>query len=58
MEKLEEYDRNGVPNIWVIDPRLRKMSIYTTGDLHEVRTAVIATTGQEISLTCDEIFQD
>ena len=27
MEKLEEYARKGVPNIWVIDPRLRTMSV-------------------------------
>ena len=25
MEKLEEYDVKGVPNIWLIDPRLRKI---------------------------------
>src|SRR5436305_10784389 len=43
MEKLEEYDRNGVPNIWLIDPRLRKMSVYSDGDLREIRGEVIAT---------------
>src|SRR5436190_21345832 len=43
IEKLEEYEGKGVPNIWLIDPRLRKMSIYSNGDLHEVRTDLIAT---------------
>src|SRR5262249_4991142 len=33
MEKLEEYDRKGVANIWMIDPRLRKMWVYSTGVL-------------------------
>src|SRR5947208_6084731 len=29
MEKLEEYDRKDVPNIWLIDPRLRKLAVYS-----------------------------
>ncbi len=59
MEKLEEYERKGVPNIWVIDPRLRKMSVYAAGALNEVRADRIATTGEpSLELTRDEIFQD
>ena len=53
MEKLAEYDEKGVPNIWVIDPRLRKISVYSHGDLHEVREEVITTRGH--SLTREEI---
>src|SRR6202171_2933159 len=37
MEKLEEYDRKGVPNIWLIDPRLRKIAGYSSGVLNEIR---------------------
>src|ERR1700674_1764121 len=48
MEKLDEYDRKGVPNIWLIDPRLGKMSVYSAGDLHEVRGAIIATGGSRL----------
>jgi Uma2 family endonuclease len=59
MEKLEEYDRKGVPNIWLIDPRLRKMAIRSSGVLNEVRGAQIATTGDpRLELSRDEIFQD
>jgi Uma2 family endonuclease len=59
MEKLEEYDRKGVPNIWLIDPRLRKMAVYSSGILNEVRGDGIATTGDpRLELTRDEIFQD
>src|ERR1051325_8823018 len=29
-EKLEEYDRKGVPNISLIDPRLRTIAIYSS----------------------------
>jgi len=59
MEKLAEYERKGVPNIWLIDPRLRTMAIYADGVLTEIRDGRIATAGDPcIELTADEIFQD
>ena len=59
MERLEEFDRKGVANIWVIDPRLRTMSVYSGGVLNEVRGDSIATIGQpRLELTRAEIFQD
>ena len=59
MEMLEEYDGKGVPNIWLIDPRLRKMAVYSSGGLNEVRGDRIATAGDlRLELTRDEIFQD
>jgi Uma2 family endonuclease len=59
MERLEEFDRKGVPNIWVIDPRLRTMSVYAGGVLNEVRGGRIATNGDpRLELTRDEIFKD
>ena len=48
-----------VPNIWVIDPRLRKMSVYSNGSLTEVRGDTIATHADPLlELTRGEIFQD
>ena len=59
MERLEEFDRKGVPNIWVIDPRLRTMSVYSSGVLNEIRGACIRTNGDPcLELTRDEIFKD
>jgi Uma2 family endonuclease len=59
MERLEEFDRKGVPNIWVIDPRLLTVSIYSNGVLNDVRDASIATAGDpRLELTRDEIFRD
>jgi len=59
MERLEEFDRKGVANIWVIDPRLRTMSVYSGGVLNEVRGDRIATIGEpHLELTREEIFQD
>jgi len=59
MEKLEEYDRKGVPNIWLIDPRLRKTAVYSSGVLNEIRGGLIATNCDPgLELSSDEIFQD
>jgi len=59
MERLEEFDRKGVPNIWVIDPRLRTIAVYSSGTLNEVRGDRVATTGDpRLELTRDEIFQN
>jgi len=59
MEKLEEYDRKGVPNIWLIDPRLRKTAVYSSGVLNEMRGGLIATNcDPRLELSSDEIFQD
>ena len=57
MEKLEEYATKGVPNIWVIDPRLQTISIYSAGTLQEIRDDVIATIDPRLELTRAEIFQ-
>jgi Uma2 family endonuclease len=56
MEKLEEYAQKGVPNIWVIDPRLRTISAYSQGALREIRGEVIATSDPRLALTRQEIF--
>src|SRR5213080_4475687 len=59
MEKLQEYERKGVPHIWLFDPRLRTMSVYTTGVLHEIREDRIATSAEpRIELTREEVFHD
>jgi len=59
MERLEEFDRKGVPNIWVIDPRLRTISVYSAGVLNEIRSGAVVTTGEpRLELTRDEVFQD
>src|SRR5919198_386046 len=57
LEKLEEYERKGVSNIWVIDPRLRRMAVYSDGSLNEIRGDRVATAGDpRLELTRDEIF--
>jgi Uma2 family endonuclease len=56
LEKLEEYAAKGVPNIWLIDPRLQRISLYAAGNLALVKGAAISTS-DGIELTRDEIFR-
>ena len=58
IEKLKEYDRKGVPNIWLIDPRLRLMSVYRALTLLEIESDLIATADGSVALTRAEIFAD
>jgi hypothetical protein len=56
LEKLEEYAAKGVPNIWLIDPRLRRLSVYVEGNIELVKDDTISTC-DGMELTRDEIFQ-
>lgn len=56
LEKLEEYAAKGVPNIWLIDPRLQRMSVYIDGNIELVKGNTISTS-DGIQLTRDEIFR-
>jgi Uma2 family endonuclease len=56
IEKLEEYSENGVPNIWLIDPRLQKMFTFRLHTLQEVED-VIATDDPRLELTRAEVFK-
>ena|SRR5689334_24274135 len=57
IEKLEEYEEKGVKNIWLIDPRLRKMFVYSGGTLQEIHGDTVATENPRLELTRDEIFR-
>lgn len=55
MQKLEEYLAWGVPNIWLIDPRLRQIAVYDSGGLREVPALKLSEFNVEISAA--EIFE-
>ncbi|HYW42754.1 MAG TPA: Uma2 family endonuclease [Bryobacteraceae bacterium] len=57
IEKLKEYAATGVPNIWVIDPRLRQVFTFQGNTLQEVPGDVIATGDPRLELTREEVFQ-
>ena len=56
IEKLKEYDRKGVANIWVIDPRMQTVSVYRRPTLYEVEGDRVATYDENVWLTREEIF--
>lgn len=56
LEKLEEYSAKGVPNIWLVDPRIEHLSTYSAGSLTLVKGDRISTS-DGIELTREEIFQ-
>jgi Uma2 family endonuclease len=56
--KLKEYHATGVPNIWLIDPRLQTMCVYRPPALVEIEGETIATADGSIELTRSEIFAE
>jgi len=56
MERLEEFDRKGVPNIWVIDPRRKKAFTFEGGRLQEVEGG-FAAGAQQIHLPLEDVFR-
>jgi len=52
LEKLAEYESKGVPHVWIVDPRLKLMSVYQSGDLKHVNTFQAG----NIELSFDEVF--
>ena len=53
MAKLAEYEQAGVSHVWLIDPQLNQLSVYSRGNL----TAVDAfTTPEGVTLTPEEVF--
>jgi Uma2 family endonuclease len=56
MEKLEEYRVWGIPNIWVVDPLSKRLSIYTESGLRNVCS--LALTDYPFELTPAVLFSD
>jgi Uma2 family endonuclease len=56
MEKLEEYRVWDVPNIWVIDPLSKRLSLYTASGLQTVSSLALA--DYPFELTPAALFSD
>jgi hypothetical protein len=54
-ERIDDSLQFNVPFVWLIDPRLKRAYVYTTGRMTEARTN-IATAEPEIAAPLDEIF--
>jgi Uma2 family endonuclease len=58
IEKLKEYARKDVPNIWLIDPRLQSLYTYRPPTLVEVEGEIISTMDRSVEVSRDEIFAE
>lgn len=56
MTKLEEYRVWGVPNIWVVDPYSKRLSLYTESGLQNVSSLALAE--YPLELTPAALFSD
>ena len=53
LEKLAEYEAAGIAHVWLIDPRLELLSVYSDGNLNR---ADKLTTPDGIELTREDVF--
>jgi Uma2 family endonuclease len=56
IQKLEEYRVWGVPNIWIVDPRNKRLAFYNEAGLQYVSS--LAPAGYPFELTPDMLFSD
>jgi Uma2 family endonuclease len=56
--KLQEYAALGVPNIWLIDPRMKLMWVYRPPALVEIEGDTVAVTDGSVELSRTEIFAE
>jgi len=57
-ERLEDYWRLGVRNIWVIDPQEKSTYVFGEDGLQEFRSDRFTVPGTPIYLPLDEVFAD
>jgi len=55
-EKIDDYQRFGVPYIWIINPRLRKGYVATKAGIVEAESGVFTTSDPEIRVPVAEIL--
>jgi Uma2 family endonuclease len=55
LQKLDEYQRWGVPHIWVVDPWLERLSTYDDGSLRQ--TAELRLSGIDRPIVIGELVR-
>lgn len=56
VEKPTEYEAKGIRNIWVIDPRLQLVSVFTRSALVPIQGDSVRAEQPDVELTRAEIF--
>jgi Uma2 family endonuclease len=57
-EKVDDYLRMGIPNIWVVNPRSRRIWVRTAEGARAVKDPVVSTQDPVIEIPLAEIFTD
>jgi len=55
-ERIDDYLRMGVPNVWVIDPRTRRGYHYTPDGMHEAKDGILRTIGSNAAVPLRDLF--
>jgi len=55
-EKISDYLGFGTPQVWVIDPRLKRGWVYTAEGSREAKDGVLRTSDPEIALPLADLF--
>jgi Uma2 family endonuclease len=56
-KKVADYLAHGVRYVWIVDPRSKKVTVYTEAESHEVTTGVLRTENPMIEIPLSEIFE-
>lgn len=56
-QKIDDYLKYGVANVWVIDPYRRKADVYTPGHFYEAADLILRTENPVIEVPLLEIFR-
>ena len=55
-DRIDDYLRFGVPNVWVIDPRSRRAWVCTSEGSREVKDGILRTQDPPLAISLAEIF--
>ena len=56
VERLDDYLRMGVPNVWVIDPRTRRGYRYTSEGMLEAKDGVLRASSPDLAVPLTALF--
>lgn len=58
VERLDDYLAMGVPNVWVIDPALRRGYRYTSEGFLEAKDGILRTSNPDLCVPLSALFDD
>ena len=56
LEKVDDYLRSGVPQVWVIDPRSQQGWVHTPTGVQRAEDGILRTSDPVLEMSLPEIF--